>query len=344
VELFEKKNSKFYWYDFTVRGKRYRGSTKQTIRVKAEKMAALKLAEAMEENNPLDRKVPTLRELSSRFLEWVNTARLAEGSRWYYRNGWKLLQNTTIAGRKLDQITNDDVEALRFPGSPANGNNALRTLSRMMSKAKEWKLLRYVPEFKLFKETGRTLKLDGDAESKLLPHAPQPLHDIIIMMRDTGMRNGRELYRMRIENIDWTNRVVFNPDSKSEKGRRFVPLSDRVLEILKVRCAGRTVGWVFPSRHEGKHISSTTVNQQWRKTRDAAGLPKALVLYCARHDFGSFVLSKTGNLKAVMDAMGHTSVKVAMNYQHPELDIVRDAINSRHILRHTGETHTSVSG
>jgi hypothetical protein len=27
-------------------------------------------------------------------------------------------------------------------------------------------------------------------------------------MRDTGMRNERELYRMRIENIDWTNKVI----------------------------------------------------------------------------------------------------------------------------------------
>jgi hypothetical protein len=57
--------------------------------------------------------------------------------------------------------------------------------------------------------------------------------------------------------------------------------------------------------------------------------------HCARHDFGSFVMRKTGNLKAVMDAMGHTSVRVAMNYQHPELEIVREAINSRHILGHT---------
>ena len=159
MELFEKKNSKFYWYDFTVRGQRYRGSTKQTTRVKAEKVAALKLAEAMEENNPLDRKVPTLREHASRFLEWVSTARLVPGSRNYYRNGWKLLQNTPVTGMKLDQITTDDAEALRFPCSPANGNNALRTLSRMLSKAKEWKLIRYVPDFKLFKETGRTLKL-----------------------------------------------------------------------------------------------------------------------------------------------------------------------------------------
>jgi hypothetical protein len=29
VELFRKNNSRFYWYDFKVRGKRYRGSTKE---------------------------------------------------------------------------------------------------------------------------------------------------------------------------------------------------------------------------------------------------------------------------------------------------------------------------
>jgi hypothetical protein len=36
--------------------------------------------------------------------------------------------------------------------------------------------------------------------------------------------------------------------------------------------------------------------------------------------------------------MGHSDVKTAMTYQHPELNVVRDAINSRHILRHTAET------
>src|SRR5215472_10118459 len=32
VELYRKKDSRFYWYDFKVRGKRYRGSTKETSR------------------------------------------------------------------------------------------------------------------------------------------------------------------------------------------------------------------------------------------------------------------------------------------------------------------------
>src|SRR5215469_5868333 len=338
VELLKKKNSKFYWYDFTVRGQRYRGSTKETNIKRAQRIAALKLTQAIEGNDLLDRKAPTLLEFSARFVEWVKTARLEFDTRRYYLNGWRLLQATRLINVRLDRIAADAVEAVPFTGSPANGNNALRTLRRMLNKAREWKLIRDVPDFKVFKEEGRALRLDDQAEAKLLPVANQPLKDIIVLLRDTGMRNGRELYRMRVENIDWSNRVIFNPNSKTKKGRRFIPMSNRVMNILLVRCADRKEGWIFPSRRSGKHITGGLVNKQWVRARKKAGLPEDLVLYCARHDFGTYVLQKTGNLAAVMNSMGHSDVKTAMTYQHPELNVVRDAINSRHILRHTVET------
>ena len=345
MELFKKKDSQFWWFDFKVRGQRYRGSTKERNQKRAAKVAALKLSQALEGNDPLDRKAPTLLEFSARFLEWIESARLEFDTQRYYRNGWKLLQTTPLLNQKLDRITPDAVEALRFEGSPANGNNALRTLRRMLNKAREWKLIREVPRFRLFKEEGRALRLDDEAERKLLAVAEQLLKDIIVLMRDTGMRNGRELYRMRIENIDWNNRVTFNPNSKTKKGRRFIPMSDRVLDILLVRCAGRKEGWVFPSRQKGKHITGGLVNKQWVKARTKAGLPEGLVLYCARHDFGTYVLQKTGNIAAVMNTMGHSDVKTAMVYQHPELNVVREAINARslaensgHVLGHRPET------
>ena len=49
----------------------------------------------------------------------------------------------------------------------------------------------------------------------------------------------------------------------------------------------------------------------FREAREKAGLPEKLVLYCRRHDFGTMVASKTGNLKAVMKVMGHRDVKTA---------------------------------
>lgn len=60
----------------------------------------------------------------------------------------------------------------------------------------------------------------------------------------------------------------------------------------------------------------------------AASRPsEKLVLYCARHDYGTRVLMRTGNLSAVMRTMGHRDVKTAMHYQHPELDVVRAALD-----------------
>jgi integrase len=350
VELFKKKDSQFWWFDFKVRGKRYRGSTKETKENRARKIAALKLAQALEGSDPLNKKAPVLAAFAKQFTEWLETARLEAETRRYYLNGWRLLQTTAITKAKLDAITADMVEALRFEGSPANGNNALRTLRRMLNKAREWKIIRDVPRFRLFKEEGRYLRLDDEAERKLLAVAEQPLKDIIVVMRDTGMRNARELYRMRIENIDWTNRVIFNPSSKTKKGRRFIPISDRVLNILMVRCAGRKEGWVFESRYKDKHIGAAFVNRQWVKARKKAGLPDNLVLYCARHDFGTYVLQKTGNIAVVMNTMGHSDVKTAMTYQHPELNIVREAINARnvpdelcHVLGHRSNSTETIN-
>lgn len=97
--------------------------------------------------------------------------------------------------------------------------------------------------------------------------------------------------------------------------------------LLNARCNGRRQGWVFPSeRSRTGHL--TTVGKLFRGTREKAGLPKDLVLYCGRHDYGTRGLQETGNLAAVMKTMGHKDVRTAMRYQHPELDIVREALNA----------------
>src|SRR5208283_1152564 len=76
VKLFKKSKSHFYWYDFTVRGQRYRGSTKESNSTRAAKIAGLKLVLALEGSDPLDRKAPTLRDFSRRSLEPVDNENL----------------------------------------------------------------------------------------------------------------------------------------------------------------------------------------------------------------------------------------------------------------------------
>lgn len=103
-------------------------------------------------------------------------------------------------------------------------------------------------------------------------------------------------------------------------------MSRRAFDILKKRCGTRTDGWVFPSKRSASgHLRS--ICRLFREARAEAGLPKELVWYCARHDFGTRVLTHTGNLAALMRTMGHRDVKTAMHYQHPELEIVRAALD-----------------
>lgn len=98
------------------------------------------------------------------------------------------------------------------------------------------------------------------------PRQQKLLGDVIILIRDTGMRNKKELFRMRIKDIDFTNRAIFIPDSKTPTGRRFVPMSDRVLDILFVRCGERREGWLFPARRS-KTGHLTTVDKLFREAR-----------------------------------------------------------------------------
>ena len=128
MELFRKKDSRVYWCDFKVRGERYRGSTKETIKRRAARIAALRLSQAVGGNGLLDRKAPKLQEFSTQFLSWVESATLASKSRKYHVNGWRLLSRTRIVDMRLDRITKDDVEVFNFGGSASNVNCALRTL------------------------------------------------------------------------------------------------------------------------------------------------------------------------------------------------------------------------
>jgi site-specific recombinase XerC len=51
-------------------------------------------------------------------------------------------------------------------------------------------------------------------------------------------------------------------------------------------------------------------------------LPNDLVLYCARHGFGTEMYRTTKNLFAVMNVMGHTTVSTTMKYRHQDIDEV----------------------
>ncbi len=124
-----------------------------------------------------------------------------------------------------------------------------------------------------------------------------------------------------------TNRVIFVPDSKTEEGRRRVPMSNRVFEVLtrEVRRKARRMGLPIEA------LPSLATSPQWQidsaKPGPRLGFLKILFCIVGGTIIGTRILKKTGNLAAVMRTMGHKDVKTAMQYQHPELEIVRAALD-----------------
>ena len=145
---------------------------------------------------------------------------------------------------------------------------------------------------------------------------------------------------MKLKNI-----LIFVREGKTRKSTRHVPLSDRVRNALRVRAQAAKTEWVLPSKaSKTGHITHTAIEKHFRKSREDANLPKELVLYSARHSFATDLLDRTGNLKLVMDVLGHESVTTTQKYLHPELKDIAETVNARnsdnakqnlrHSLRH----------
>jgi integrase len=332
-----RKRGGVWHYDFAIDGRRYRGTTKQTVPSRARMIEAKLMSDARQRKLTVQHRTLTLADFSNRFLDWVELTRLEAKSKEYYRGGWRMLASTPVSRMKLSHITTDEAGVLRFDHSPANTNRALRTLRRMLGKAAEWGLIAAPPRIKLLKEEGRSALIDKDAEAKLLAASPQPLHDVAILVLDSGMRPN-EVFEMRWEDLTWDPGTIFIPRGKTKRSRRHIPMSERVIEALNRRRNGQTEGWVFPSDSACGH--TTSVAKAFAKARATARLSKKIVLYSGRHSFATTILGATGDLSLVMRVLGHSSAHTAMIYQHPSLETVRTVINENQVARHNSR-HTA---
>lgn len=361
MSLYKRGNT--WHFAFRWNGTRYRGSCKTPKEEKAKKVEAWMLARAMQDGYlPVRRKIPRLADFASRFFEWLESLpadRTPKApTRRYYRVGWQIMESTPVAGMRIDQIKPDHASTISG-SSPANTNNALRTLRRMLRKAHEWELISRVPIIKLVEEEGREALIEAWMEQQLLTvtMAPrltasgrrsragwEPFRTVLLIMLDSGLRPG-EIFRMRWENIHWEKGLIFNPRGKSRKSRRYVPLTERVKAALLSRKRGVNEGWVFPSkRSRSGHITGRETSKQWLEAKRSGGIPENVVLYCARHRFSTDAMEGTGNLLAVMDALGHGSVNTTRIYTHSNTMLVREAIERRNKLLATTSAGLAESG
>lgn len=214
-------------------------------------------------------KAPLLSSFAPRFINWFeNAPSLSAKTRRYYRVGLARIIKTELTGMTLDRITTEQVDLLGLDGSPAYVNQGLRTLRRLLGKAVEWRVIASAPSIKLAEEQGRELTINAESEAKLLAVGKQPMKDVLVIVQDTGMRPD-EVFRIRIENIDWSRRLIFNSHGKTRASRACTnqPAHVRSVDGSRWRKTGRLAVFVKASCERTSDNCCQAVSE-----RHAAGL------------------------------------------------------------------------
>jgi integrase len=337
MEIYKQEGSKYWIADFRVNGRRIRKSTKQTKRSAAQEAAMLMLREA--QSGPVlapvqPKTIPSIEQFATEtFLPFLDGCTLDSDTILCYRNGWRLLKGTGYQSTPLDQVCFSDVDTLTVPGGPSNTNNMRRTLRRMLSLALDKKVLKACPRIRLVRERKRTAVYSPELEKKVLAMAEQPLHDIFLLVFDSGVRPDESLH-LRWDDMLWAKSLIHIRWGKTPLAERHVPMSDRVKMMLKARAQGSKSEWVFPSTRKQKSpLGYTVITKRFRALRKAIGIPADLVLYSGRHTFATDLLDRTGNIKLVQETLGHASVETTARYLHPSKKGLAEHVNQRNTTR-----------
>lgn len=331
------KRGNVYWFHFWQDGKHFQESTKQgNPRVARQMEAAFRTRLAREGVGIQERKrSPLFSEFGKRFLEHVEVRHNNKPQTvgFYAAKLSRLLEFPALAAVRLDQVDESLIEkyviARRAKVSPATVNRELATLRRLLRIAHEWKEIDRVPKIRLLTgERSREFVLSRQSELLYLAVCPQPLHDLALLILETGLRIGEAL------SLNWAD-VTLQPlagarfgylrvrDGKSKNARRNIPLTDKASSMLRSRWTG-TAALVFANR-DGRRYLVTSINHLHQKARAALKIPKDFVIHSLRHTMLTR-LGKSGvDAFTIMRIAGHSSITVSQRYVHPSPEAVERA-------------------
>lgn len=128
------------------------------------------------------------------------------------------------------------------------------------------------------------------------------------------------------------------PTLELHKGRKrdvilYLPLTRAHARELAVRaCRAREAGldtvWFLPAGDDLVAMTKAQIEYRLSRAADEAGIPGSRRIHGGRHHAGSTILRRTGNLKAVQSLLGHASIHSSQRYAHVLAGQLRDALEA----------------
>jgi integrase len=348
------RRGKTWWFVFEYGGRKVQESSGFK-----NKTAAMR-AEAKRKADLLDRRAgftklklaPKFEDFVDSFLKWSEQQHRPKTHGLHQWNCQTLKR--FFSGRYLDEITSDMVEDFKSARKRetrqkaregrtiknATVNRALTTLKLLFHQAERsgYSVKNPVVGVAMFPEPLDSMRvISFEEQAAYLSETSQPLRDVARVMLDTGMRP-EEVFRMRVENIDFKQKTIFNPFGKTKAARRTIPMTDDVVFLLKARVKAleeKESPFVFPSPHDfQKPVGS--VKKAHKAAVERAKIKGHFRLYDLRHTFATRAVASGADLPTLSALLGHASIQMTMRYVHPAAEQKRTAIEKFEKFRAEG--------
>ena len=228
---------------------------------------------------------------------------------------------------------------------PTTVHQELRVLRRMLNVAVRKRLIPSNPcsgvEFPVaLKGLFRPHYVSWSEQQRIEAHAPEYLRNAVRIISETGLRVYKELLPMKKEQVNFLNKTVWIPDSKTRNGVAELPLTEVAIQAFRSQMLLAGPGeYLFPSElnSEGYQRSLRTV---WRLT-----LKRAKVAYFRIYDLRSTYATRlsAGGVadEWVTQLLRQGDAQVFKKYSQMKLQMQREALTK--INRHANEMPESAA-
>ena len=330
MPVYKQSNSRKWLVEFVIDGRRYRRSSRTTVKRKAELLEQKWRQEIHDGRFQIRTTKPlTLEDAANRYWRNVIIPKPSrEKSKKAEAYAIKVITRAFPSGRQLAGIQASDIadwrdKLLGEGKAPATINRYLATLRAILNRAKsDWNVLSNVPQIRLLPlNNPKSRVITEQEETKILRESAPHLRSLIIFLVDTGARLSEAL------DVTWDN-IDLPADHRgrvrlmrTKNGRpRVVPLTARVREMILSLRFGEDDPcqpiFLYQPSGADHGVQFRNPFKAWKGALRRAGVDQDLRLHDLRHTFASRLVSRGVPLYNVQRLLGHQTITMTQRYAH----------------------------